>query len=362
MKNEDKPEKNEYLSIAQREFNSAKEEYFKNKPKPNNEREAHKEIEEFIYWYNNKRKQSDTGKTPSEMYKEIYVEEDIAEDVNGEIIELIEKLQKYDEIDEELDYDYIKEDLKDTIEDLTFKGELALGDLHFLIGFSDNISCSLALEIIRAIKNPKSISELIEFIKENEYDEMDIYGGLCDEACFALTEIGEDSIDSLIKEIKNNIKNKEYYDYLIESLINIKSDRVYEFMRGLLEDYIKDCKKYDDWFEIIPFIIGFHEQNNVEALPQLKRLLELKKWERDEKIEIDEVIFHLENPEKYEIEFNKFLEEMKKSFEQFKINEKVGRNDLCPCGSGKKYKRCCLNKGVLDNKEYVSLKEEYEDD
>jgi hypothetical protein len=25
--------------------------------------------------------------------------------------------------------------------------------------------------------------------------------------------------------------------------------------------------------------------------------------------------------------------------------EKVGRNDTCPCGSGKKYKKCCLNKG-----------------
>jgi preprotein translocase subunit SecA len=23
---------------------------------------------------------------------------------------------------------------------------------------------------------------------------------------------------------------------------------------------------------------------------------------------------------------------------------KVGRNDLCPCGSGKKYKKCCMNK------------------
>ena len=22
---------------------------------------------------------------------------------------------------------------------------------------------------------------------------------------------------------------------------------------------------------------------------------------------------------------------------------KVGRNDLCPCGSGKKYKKCCLH-------------------
>ena len=23
---------------------------------------------------------------------------------------------------------------------------------------------------------------------------------------------------------------------------------------------------------------------------------------------------------------------------------KIGRNDCCPCGSGKKYKKCCLNK------------------
>jgi len=22
---------------------------------------------------------------------------------------------------------------------------------------------------------------------------------------------------------------------------------------------------------------------------------------------------------------------------------KVGRNDICPCGSGKKFKKCCLN-------------------
>jgi preprotein translocase subunit SecA len=22
-------------------------------------------------------------------------------------------------------------------------------------------------------------------------------------------------------------------------------------------------------------------------------------------------------------------------------NQKVGRNDICPCGSGKKYKNCC---------------------
>ena len=28
------------------------------------------------------------------------------------------------------------------------------------------------------------------------------------------------------------------------------------------------------------------------------------------------------------------------------MNMKIGRNDFCPCGSGKKYKKCCLLKGI----------------
>jgi uncharacterized protein YecA (UPF0149 family) len=27
------------------------------------------------------------------------------------------------------------------------------------------------------------------------------------------------------------------------------------------------------------------------------------------------------------------------------LTEKLGRNDLCPCGSGKKFRRCCLKSG-----------------
>jgi len=33
---------------------------------------------------------------------------------------------------------------------------------------------------------------------------------------------------------------------------------------------------------------------------------------------------------------------------------KVGRNDPCPCGSGKKYKKCCLNKDLMKLKEEAS--------
>jgi preprotein translocase subunit SecA len=31
----------------------------------------------------------------------------------------------------------------------------------------------------------------------------------------------------------------------------------------------------------------------------------------------------------------------KKKAEPVRAQNKVGRNDLCPCGSGKKYKKCC---------------------
>jgi uncharacterized protein len=30
------------------------------------------------------------------------------------------------------------------------------------------------------------------------------------------------------------------------------------------------------------------------------------------------------------------------------MSQKIGRNDPCPCGSGKKYKQCCLQKGIAN--------------
>lgn len=41
------------------------------------------------------------------------------------------------------------------------------------------------------------------------------------------------------------------------------------------------------------------------------------------------------------------------------MNDKVGRNDLCPCGSGQKYKRCCLKKDGGLQKSPSALKQTY---
>jgi len=38
------------------------------------------------------------------------------------------------------------------------------------------------------------------------------------------------------------------------------------------------------------------------------------------------------------------------------MNKKIGRNDPCPCGSGKKFKKCCENKMI--GKKYLAHKVE----
>ncbi|MCX6804213.1 MAG: tetratricopeptide repeat protein [Candidatus Diapherotrites archaeon] len=49
------------------EYELAWNEFFKNRPRPKNDNEEQKEGAEFVFWYNNVRPQSDTGKTPAEM-------------------------------------------------------------------------------------------------------------------------------------------------------------------------------------------------------------------------------------------------------------------------------------------------------
>ena len=48
--------------------------------------------------------------------------------------------------------------------------------------------------------------------------------------------------------------------------------------------------------------------------------------------------------QKLELDFDKYRQTTNHSFDL--PESKVGRNDPCPCGSGKKYKKCCLRKNA----------------
>lgn len=260
--------------------------------------------------------------------------------MNQEIISLVKELQKYDNKEGyELDYDRVKRLLNNTILRLVYWREDAIEYLHPLLQHIETWSCLFTLEILRAIRSEKSIPYLIKFLIDNKDTD---YWECSEEAMFCLTEIGKPSIELLIKEIKKQFENKEYYIYLIGALTEIKDERVYSFMVEILLDYMENYEKYEEWFWIDAFVHDFPVQENKDVLPLLKELVAKEYLTKYEIIEIKDTILLLEDPEEYKRQMEEFLKKFK--LEEDKEKKKIGRNEPCPCGSGKKYKKCCLGK------------------
>ena len=51
----------------------------------------------------------------------------------------------------------------------------------------------------------------------------------------------------------------------------------------------------------------------------------------------------------------KFLEKLFSVDKNTPKREERGRNDTCPCGSGKKYKRCCLDSDEKKRRKQMGL-------
>ena len=103
--------------------------------------------------------------------------------------------------------------------------------------------------------------------------------------------------------------------------------------------------------------IDFNWKSHIQYLEQLRQVIGLRSYgQRDPLIEYKKEAFDLFSNllEKLKLDFVKILMNLKVyneptekinqsiSKEKFKnLGKKISRNDPCPCGSGKKYKKCC---------------------
>ncbi len=94
--------------------------------------------------------------------------------------------------------------------------------------------------------------------------------------------------------------------------------------------------------------VNFKNENQVnEVLPLVMDLANnVRLWENNGHTP-SEIFEKFEKPNLRPLPAGRFLgmgDRPKLSVIQGGTSEKIGRNDPCPCGSGKKYKKCCLGK------------------
>ena len=174
--------------------------------------------------------------------------------------------------------------------------------------------------------------EMADFIKENSKDSNAIIEKLQELALAKYDEkeqeIGNDDLRELERVVMLKVVDQKWMDH-IDAMDELK-DGIGLRAYGQQDPVVKYRIEGMDMFEEMVLDI---KHDVVKILMNLRKQEDVK---REEAAKITgaalQAINSLDNGEQIKTEVNKTV-----------VNEgpKVGRNDPCPCGSGKKYKNCC---------------------
>ncbi len=167
-----------------------------------------------------------------------------------------------------------------------------------------------------------------------------------------------EDIDKLGKEIK--IIFKTFYDESQNrdsyKILHTKIDQVLEKTSEVYEiDMINNFSSIDDFTKYLSGI--FKDEEIGLQIAMLTSISVMLKEQDIDKSELDSyfllvvsfvsVLNELRKDEIQRVQDDKFF--IPRSKQEDVKTIKAGRNDPCPCGSGKKYKKCCLNKKQEQN-------------
>ncbi|MCI8645197.1 MAG: DUF1186 domain-containing protein [Firmicutes bacterium] len=180
--------------------------------------------------------------------------------------------------------------------------------------------------------------------------------------------------------LKNSICNPEIDEYVRDAMLEVmgqlyldgtlEKDDWQDFLKELV--YLEDAEDIQTWtagmicrchlMELLPEVRYICKEGNLDPFVYgtyedfVDEMFAYKEWDKSfcaSPMSIWEIRnwATFEDPEKREYtekdrkDFEKELKAMmEESRQQYQANKKIGRNDPCPCGSGKKYKHCCLNR------------------
>jgi len=143
----------------------------------------------------------------------------------------------------------------------------------------------------------------------------------------------DDVIKYFLKSsIDDNVIDSDLIAFLICNVIDIKGDKLLPVIKQLFEKEIVSTGICGHWSEVE---VAFAQHDNFENRKDILSIVDRYKnitstWAGS----IEE-----ENYSKID-----FRNEFESPLKPIIAERKIGRNEKCLCGSGKKYKKCCLNK------------------
>ncbi len=276
--------------------------------------------------------------------------------VNESYLENLQEIKKLDAEGLFMELGGIMNDLEDKyndsvfrlgkriVQELILRGEIPQWEVengirnnlaeHEYMSIEGNYNVFMAGEL----RTESVIPDLIKILDKNEGDIV------LDEVAKALIKIGTDTV---IHEVEKVALNKDTCFYSIDVLTKIKTKPAEEALLRL----------FDQTMDItIKTLIadGLCQHLSVEAIPKVEKLLEdgydSRMLDLVEPLYVNLILNEINHPgilemKQYLEQEERRLNERRKQIDNFSMpgkSEKVGRNDPCPCGSGKKYKKCCL--------------------
>ncbi|WP_286430353.1 DUF1186 domain-containing protein [Myroides odoratimimus] len=239
-----------------------------------------------------------------------------------------------------------------------------------------------SLLLLRELKATESLPKLLHVLAQSEEYLYMYFADLLPEYLWMIIyELGQNQIEVLLDYVKKPLiytYSKTSVTSAISQLALFQPKRrreVIKCLKDVMNYYIKGKEE-----EIDPDFIGLLIGDVVdiqakELLPEIEKLFELEyvdymacgdleeimmflTGDLDEVLQLEiktigQINMMLEGNEDLDDDMDSFSNEMYNDFilnqftnHQIINSQKVNRNDPCPCGSGKKYKKCCLLKNT----------------
>jgi len=186
---------------------------------------------------------------------------------------------------------------------------------------------------------------------------------LAPEGYLTLNDITE-IIESINQVVKNDVKVEDLDDQTVESVTNVLTDKVLseyeEKLSSIPSEIVSEFER-----AISLRVMDTHWMEHINTMSILKEGIHLRGYAQEnplrayttegyelfedllDTIDKETTMFLLkaevrQNAERKEVAKGKAADDESKVAKKTpKKSTKVGRNDPCPCGSGKKYKQCC---------------------